>query len=35
MITYTGDVVAKIDEIVEKAKKLVQEINVIDYDKVA
>ena len=32
---YTGDVVAKIDEIIEDAKKLVEEINVVDYDKVA
>ncbi|MCQ2465392.1 MAG: YgiT-type zinc finger protein [Oscillospiraceae bacterium] len=34
-VTFTGDVVEKLEEIVETAKKLMQEISVIDYAKVA
>ena len=34
-ITYTGDVVKKLEEIIEHAKKLMQEISIIDYSKVA
>ena len=34
-VTFTGDVVEKLEEIVETAKKFMQEISVIDYAKVA
>ncbi len=32
---YTADVIKRLDEIVEQAKKLMQEIAIIDYEKVA
>ena len=34
-IFYTGDVALKIEEIIERAKKLVQEITIVDYNKAA
>lgn len=34
-ITYIGDVVKKLEEIIVHAKKLMQEISIIDYSKVA
>ena len=34
-IAYTGDVVQKLERLVENARKLMQEISVIDYSKVA
>ncbi len=34
-IIYTGDVVEKLELIIAHAKKLMQEISVIDYSKVA
>lgn len=32
---YTADVIKRLDEIVEQAKKLMQEIAIIDYEKIA
>ena len=34
-ILYTGDVVQRLEEIVDAAKKLLQDISVVDYSKVA
>ncbi len=34
-VSYTADVVERLEEIVESAKKLMQEISVVDYAKVA
>ena len=34
-IIYTGDVLKKLEEITEHAKKMMQEISIIDYSKVA
>ena len=34
-IFYTGDVVEKIEKVTETVKQLMQEITVIDYEKVA
>lgn len=34
-VIYTADVVMQLEEIIENAKKLMQEIAVIDYSKVA
>ena len=34
-VIYTGDVVRKLEEIVDAAKKLLQDISVVDYAKVA
>ena len=34
-ILYTGDVVEKLEKIIEIAKKMMQEISVVDYSKVA
>ncbi len=34
-IIYSGDVVQKLEEIVDHAKKLMQEISIIDFSKVA
>ena len=34
-ITFTDDVSAKLEVLVESAKKIMQEISVIDYQKVA
>ncbi|MGN0194178.1 MAG: YgiT-type zinc finger protein [Pseudoramibacter sp.] len=34
-IIYTGDVVKKIEKIINSAKKLMQEISVVDYKKIA
>ena len=34
-ITYMGDVLKKLEEIISHAKKLMQEISIIDYSKVA
>ncbi len=34
-IIYTGDVVKKIEEIIEHCRKMMQEISIIDYSKVA
>ncbi|BAK47573.1 dihydrodipicolinate synthase/N-acetylneuraminate lyase [Clostridium sp. SY8519] len=34
-IFYTGDVVKKIEQLTESVKKLMQELTVIDYAKVA
>lgn len=34
-IFYTGDVVEKLEKLTETVKKLMQEITVIDYQKVA
>ena len=34
-ITYSGDVLKKLEEIIAHARKLMQEISIIDYLKVA
>lgn len=34
-IIYTGDVIKHLEKIVESAKKLMQEISIVDYSKVA
>lgn len=34
-ITYTGDVLKKLEDIIAHAEKLMQEISIIDYSKVA
>ncbi|MCD8300532.1 MAG: YgiT-type zinc finger protein [Clostridiales bacterium] len=34
-VIYTGDVVAKLEKILESAKKLMQEISVVEYSMVA
>lgn len=34
-ITYTTDIIEHLEQIIESAKKLMQEISVIDYSKVA
>ena len=34
-ILYTGDVVKQLEKIIQSAKKLMQQISVIDYSKVA
>lgn len=34
-VTYTADVVKRLENIVEQAKKVMQEISIIDYSKVA
>jgi YgiT-type zinc finger domain-containing protein len=34
-VTFTDDVSAKLEVLVESAKKLVQEVSVIDYNKAA
>ena len=34
-VIYTADVVEHLEQIVESAKKLMQEISIIDYSKVA
>lgn len=34
-VTYTGDVVKNIEEIIEHCKKMMQEVSIIDYSKVA
>ena len=34
-VIYTADVVKHLEDIVEQAKKLMQEISIIDYSKVA
>ena len=34
-VIYTGDVMKKLEEITESAKKIMQEISVIDYSKIA
>lgn len=34
-IIYTGDVVKRLEEIINNAKALMQEISIIDYSKVA
>ena len=34
-VIYTADVVKKLEQIVEKAKELMQEISIVDYDRVA
>jgi len=34
-IIYTADVIKRLEEIVEQAKKIMQEIAIIDYSKVA
>ena len=34
-IIYSGDVVQKLEEIIDHAKKLMQEISIIDFSKVA
>ena len=34
-VIYTGDVVKKLEKIVETAKNLMQEISIIDYSKAA
>ena len=34
-VTYTGDVVKKIEEIIEHGRKMMQEVSIIDYSKVA
>lgn len=34
-VYYTGDVVEKLEEIINAAKKMMQEISVVDYSKVA
>lgn len=34
-ITYSGDVLKKLEEIIEHARRLMQEISIIDYSKVA
>jgi YgiT-type zinc finger domain-containing protein len=34
-VIYTADVVKHLEDIVEQAKKLMQEISIVDYSKVA
>lgn len=34
-IIYTGDVIQQLEGIIDSAKKLMQEISIIDYSKVA
>lgn len=34
-IIYTADVVKKLEQIIESAKKLMQDISIVDYSKVA
>ena len=34
-VIYTADVVKKLEQIVEKAKELMQDISIVDYDRVA
>jgi YgiT-type zinc finger domain-containing protein len=34
-VTYTADVVKRLEAIVEQAKKLMQEIAIVDYNKAA
>lgn len=34
-VIYTGDVVKRLEEIVETAKRYMQEISIVDYSKVA
>ena len=34
-VTYTGDVVKMIEEIIEHCRKMMQEVSIIDYSKVA
>lgn len=34
-ISYTADVVKKIEQIISTAKKLAQEISIVDYQKIA
>jgi YgiT-type zinc finger domain-containing protein len=34
-VFYTGDVVQKIEEIIERAKIMMQEISIVDYNKAA
>ena len=34
-VTYTCDVVKKIEEIIEHCRKMMQEVSIIDYSKVA
>ena len=34
-VFYTGDVVQKIEEIIERAKIVMQEISIVDYNKAA
>lgn len=34
-IIYTGDVVQQLEKIIDSAKKVMQEISIIDYSKVA
>ena len=34
-VIYTADVVKKLEQIAEKAKELMQEISIVDYDRVA
>ena len=34
-IFYTGDVVEQLEKIIDTAKKLMQEVSIIDYGKVA
>ena len=34
-VIYTGDVVKKLEEIVASAKKLMQEVSIVDYSKAA
>ena len=34
-VIYTGDVVEKLEEIIDNAKKMMQEISVVDFSKVA
>lgn len=34
-IIYTGDVLKRLEEIVDNAKKVMQEISIVDYSKVA
>lgn len=34
-IIYTGDVIQQLEEIINSAKKVMQEISIIDYSKVA
>ena len=34
-VIYTADVVKKLEQIVEKAKEMMQEISIVDFDRVA
>ena len=34
-VIYTGDVIKKIEEIIEHCRNMMQEISIIDYSKVA